>query len=289
MTKPKHRVALVIGSGGLKCAAVIGVMQVLEQQNIKVDMVVGCSGGAVFGAAIALGYDATGIDNARAQAWTDTITSKPNLASLAQIAVPGIFGFSDEIGIFDDRIMTDNIEQAFGAQTTFANTEIPFYVVATNFNTGEPVVITDGPLAKAVRASAGIPILFKPLELNGQLLVDGGVSNPLPIDVAIQNGADVIIALGFETPMPPSVTNPAGFASQMFTILVNQLLYKKFAFYNLAYHSEIIAIVPEFKESIKISDVHSVPYIIEQGRQEAMKHLPHLQKILARKATAKGK
>ncbi len=287
MAVKKPIIALVIGSGGLKCAAVIGVMQVLEQEGIAVDMVVGCSGGAVFGAAIALGHDANRVDQIRAQTWTNDVSSRLHFPSLLKIALPKLFGFDDQIGIFDDRIMTGNLTRAFGSQT-FADTKIPFYCVATDFNTGDVVVISGGPLVRAIRASAGIPVIFRPVEVDGKLLVDGGVSNPLPVDVAIQHGADIIIALGFENPMLPSVASPGNFASQMFTILVNQLLYKKFAFYNLAYHSEIIAIVPEFKEGIKIGDVHSVPIIIEQGRAETIKHLPYLKNMLANHPTPEG-
>ena len=282
MTKTdKPRLAIVIGSGGLKCAAAIGVMQVLEQANISVDMVVGCSGGSVFGAAIALGYSSEKMAETRAQAWTSDITKKLDFSSLSKIVLPGIFGFDDQIGVFDDTVMAGNIARAFGEETTFADTKIPFYCVATDFHNGDAVVISEGNLAKAVRISSGIPIIFKPLELNGKLLIDGGLSNPLPVDVAIQEGADIIIAVGFETPLLPSVSSPGNFANQMFNILVNQLLYKKFASDNLMYHSEIIPIVPEFDFEIKISDVKSVPFIVEQGKREALKHIDYLKKMLA--------
>jgi len=285
MTK-QPRLAIVIGSGGIKCAAVIGVMQVLEQENIDVDMVVGCSGGAVFGAAIALGFSSEKLAETRRQAWTSNVTRKLDLCSLRKIIAPRLGGFDDEIGIFDDGVMEGNIAQAFGAETTFADTKIPFYCVATDFHTGQPVVLSKGGLAKAVRISSGIPVVFKPVKWNGKLLIDGGLSNPLPVDVAIQEGADIIIAVGFETPLLPSVSSPTNFASQMFNILVNQLLYKKFAFYNLAYHSEIIAIVPEFKDNIKISDVEDVPFIIEQGKRETLKHLAYLRQMLASESTS---
>ena len=119
-------------------------------------------------------------------------------------------------------------------------------------------------------------------------MIDGGLSNPLPVDVAIQEGADIIIAIGFETPLLRSVSSPAGFASQMFSILVNQLLYKKYAFYNLAYHSEIISIVPHFEENVPLNDVDSVPLVIKQGRDETMKHMAYLKQALASKSLGKS-
>jgi len=275
------RLGLVIGSGGLKCAAAIGVLQVLEQENIPLDLVVGCSGGAVFGASIAMGFSAEKTMEVREHAWTRETTQKLDFLSLAKIALPGIVGFDDEIGILADQGLTNGLVRAYGAETVFSDTKIPFHCVATDFQTGEPVVISKGNVVKAIRASAGIPVLFKPLELNGKWLIDGGLSNPLPVDVAIQEGADIIIAVGFETPLVHSVSSPAIFASQMFNILVNQLLYRKFAFYNLAYHSEIITIVPHFDREIHLNDVDSVPFIIDQGRKETLKHLAHLKQVLA--------
>jgi len=277
------KIALVIGSGGLKCAAAIGLVQVLEREKIALDMVVGCSGGAVFGAAISLGFDSDKLIETRKQTWTDDITKRISLTSIVKIIFPKILKDNDLIGIFDDSVMSGNIEKAFGGSTTFTDTLIPFYCIATDFHTGETVVISKGPLAKAVRISSGIPVLFKPLEMNGRLLIDGGLSNPLPVDVAIQQGADIIIAVGFETTLTPAIASPGQYAMQMFNILVNQLLYKKYAYFSNAYHSEIIAVMPEFSEDIKINDVSKVPYIINQGKIETEKHIDYLKTMLAAK------
>jgi len=279
------QLALVIGSGGLKCAAALGVLQVLEEQNIPLDMVVGCSGGAVFGGLMALGYSAGEIAEVNDRMWATGTTQKLNFRSLVKIAFPKLARFDDEVGILDDHALSDGLVDVYGSEITFADTKIPFHCVATDFHTGEPVVMSDGNISRALRASAGIPVLFKPVERRGRWLIDGGLSNPLPIDVAIQEGADIIIAVGFETPLVESVSSPANFASQMFNILVNQLLYRKFAFYNLAYHSEIIAIVPHFERKIGLNDTKSTPFIIEQGRNETLKHLAQLKQALASKNT----
>ena len=279
------KLGLVIGSGGLKCAAAIGIKQVLEEADIDIDMVVGCSGGAVFGAAIALGFSAEQMLQTSDRAWTADVTSQLDYTSLLKIFAPKLVGFDDEIGIFNDANMRRNLETEFGADTSFSDTKIPLYCVATDFNSGEPIVISDGSLAEAVRISSSIPVVFKPVERNGRLLIDGELSNPLPVDVAIQAGADLILAVGFETPLLPTVTSPGKFAMQMFNILVNQLLAKKFAFHNMAHHAEIIILMPEFTEEVKINDVTKVPMIIEQGRQEALRHVQYIQKMLGRTAT----
>jgi NTE family protein len=280
MTRPK-KLALVIGSGGIKCVAAVGIMKVLKEADIVVDMVIGCSGGSIIGACIALGDSPDTVMNKTHQLWTSDITSKIDLSSVLTILNLRRGSFNKQIGIFDDTIISRNMTAAYGVDTTFADTVIPFHCVATDFNTGETVVLSDGNLAKAVRVSSGIPVAFKPLELSGHLLIDGGLSDPLPIDVAIKQGADIIIAIGFETPPQPSVSTPGNYANQMFNILVNQLLAKTFAFYHLTHHSEIITILPEFKETIKINDTGKIPFIIEQGEIEARKQIEYLKELLA--------
>jgi NTE family protein len=276
----RKRVALVIGSGGIKCIAAIGIWKVLCDAEIPVDMVIGCSGGSVIGANIALGHPTEKLIQSAEQLWTSDITQKLDAASLWSILNLRRGHFNNQIGIFDDTVMSRNIARALGGATTFDDTLLPFFCVATDFYTGEAVVLSQGPLAKAVRISSGIPVIFKPLEWEGQLLIDGGLSNPLPIDVAILHGADIIIAVGFETPVQPSVSTPGNYAMQMFNILVNQLLARSFAFYNLAYHSEIIMIIPEFLEGIRVNDVSKIPFIIEQGEKEARKQIGYLKELL---------
>jgi NTE family protein len=277
----KKKVALVIGSGGIKCAAVIGVMKVLEKNNIELSLVVGCSGGAVFGAAVALGFPPEKMEETRAKTWTSDVTKRFSYKSLVKILFPWIAGFNDEIGIFDDSVMLGNIENAFGASTSFNDTLIPFHCIATDFESGEPVVISEGTLAAAIRASSAIPLIFKPVRLNDKLLFDGGLSNPIPVDVAIQEGADLIIAVGFELPIRSSINSPVSYAMQMVNIQVNHLSSTLSGYYNLAHHSEIITIIPEFKDSIKVNDVHKVPYIINEGEKEAEKQIKYIKKILS--------
>jgi NTE family protein len=276
----RKKVALVIGSGGIKCVAAIGIWKVLREANIPIDMVIGCSGGSVIGANIALGHSSEKLIQSAAKLWTSDITRKIDAASLWSILNVRRGPFNAQIGIFDDTVMSRNIARAVGETTLFSDTILPFYCVATDFHSGEAVVLSQGPLAKAVRISSGIPVIFKPLDWEGQLLIDGGLSNPLPIDVAILQGADIIIAVGFETPVQPSVATPGNYAMQMFNILVNQLLARSFAFYNLAHHSEIIMIIPEFLESIKVNEVSKIPFIIEQGEQQARKQIAYLKELL---------
>jgi NTE family protein len=277
----KPTVALVIGSGGLKCAAALGIFEALEKENIGIDMVVGCSGGAIMGGFIVTGRSSEETITLVNNMWNPKIVQQFKLKKFLKIIFPKHFGFNEGFGLTDDSLMIKQYEKAYGKNTTFSDTKIPFFCVATDLKTGEPIILSEGKIADAVRASSGFPLIFEAIEQNGMYLTDGGLSNPLPVDVAIKEGADIIIAVGFKTPQLLDVSSPGNFINQMFTILINELLSLKMAFYGLAHHSEIITIIPEFKESISLTDVHKIPEIIGFGEKETEKHIDYIKRLFA--------
>jgi NTE family protein len=279
MSKPNPRIALVIGSGSVKCAAALGLMNVLERENIAVDLVVGCSGGAIYAALIALGWPVQKATDATLRMWTREVTGKRNMRALLQLAFPGIFPFDESFGLVDDRLLNRRLREGFG-EATFAGTQIPLFVTATDLYTGEQVVMAEGTIAEAVRASMSIPYIFPPYKRNGRYLVDGFQSDPLPVGVAIKEGADLIIALGFESPYQERVTSLMRYNFQISSVTSNNLLKTNFAFHNLAHHSEIIPILPEFKYRIKLFDTDKLPYVIEEGERAAEQNLPFIKQFL---------
>lgn len=110
--------------------------------------------------------------------------------------------------------------------------------------------------------------------------MDGFLSDPLPVGVAIREGADVIIAMGFESPAQTHINSIGRFAFQYSAIMNNNLLKSRFAFHNLAHHSEIIPMIPEFRERIRLFDTGKIPYIIEEGERAAEAQLPYLRELL---------
>ncbi len=141
-------------------------------------------------------------------------------------------------------------------------------------------MISEGSIVDAIRISSGIPVLYEAVEYKGKFLVDGGLSNPLPVDVAIKEGADIIVAVGFKSPLQPEISSPGSFISQMTSILGSELLSLKMAFYGLAHHSEIVMVIPEFEEEIKLTDTHKIPEIIALGEKETEKHIGYLKRLL---------
>lgn len=277
----RPRVALVIGSGSVKCAAAIGLKRVLERENIDVDMVVGCSGGAIYASLIALGWSVERATESTLKMWTREVTARRNMRGILQLALPWVFKFDESFALIDDSLINRRLHEGF-EKAAFADARIPLFVTATDFYTGEQVVISEGAIEDAVRASISIPYIFPPKKLNGRYLIDGYQSDPLPIGVAIKEGGDIIIAMGFESPYQEQVTSLMRYNFQIASMTSNNLLKTNYAFHNLAHHSEIIPIIPEFKHRIKLFDTDQLPYVIEEGERAAEEQLPHIRKLLGK-------
>jgi NTE family protein len=274
-----RRVALVIGSGSVKCAAALGLLKVLRREGIEISLVVGCSGGSLYAALIALGYDAETAEEMTRRLWTSELTKRRNHRSLLRVFLPQIFGFDERFGLVDDRLILERLRVAFGDRT-FEQARIPLFLTATDFRNGEQVVFSSGPLVDAIRASIAIPYVFQPWPVGERLLVDGFLSDPMPVGVAIREGADVIVTMGFESPFQPRVTSVLRFALQLSSITSNNLLRSNYAFHNLAHHNEIIPIIPRFRERIRLFDTDKIPYVIEEGERAAEEQLPYLRRLL---------
>jgi NTE family protein len=179
---PEPRVALVLGGGAARGFAHIGVIRVLEQERIPVDLVVGTSVGSLIGAIYAADRDSFELE------WTAFQLEKDDLFDFGIVnAVMGMgYAKGEKLEAFvKAKVKQESIEQL----------AIPFAAVATDLNWGGRVVLDKGSIGKAVRASSAIPGVFEPVLHQGKLLVDGGVVDNIPIDVARTKGADVVVAV----------------------------------------------------------------------------------------------
>jgi NTE family protein len=277
-SKNTKKVALVVGSGGVKCAAALGLWKALEREGIEVSVAVGCSGGSIYAAFVALGVDLQAAQEMTLNIWTADIM-KGYLSNLRE-AQHSAIRFTERSGLADDGPLMAGLNNVFG-ERTFEQTRIPLFLVATDFYTGDKIVLSRGRLLDAVRASLAIPTVFAPWEIEGRLLVDGAAVDPLPIDVAIKEGGEVILAMGFEVDYYRHMNSLAAVNSQLNSIYVNNLLRASFAFHNLAHYGEIIPLLPSFDRKISMFDTHEIPYIIEQGERIAEEQMPYLRRLLA--------
>lgn len=174
-------VGLALSSGGPRGAAHVGVLKVFEEHRIPIDIIVGTSMGAMVGGAYAAGVPIARIE----EEWLKT-----DLLRVAKSFLPTfpLHGWSSGGNIL-------KMLQGLLGEIKIEALPIKFAAVATDIDTGSEVVLQEGPLVEAIRASSSIPGLFVPVEHEGRFLVDGGLVNPLPVDVARQLGAEVVIAV----------------------------------------------------------------------------------------------
>ena len=274
------RLALVVGAGGVKCAAALGLWRSLKRAGVQIDLYVGCSGGSLYTTCMALDYDVDETVAITQRLWDRQVTSKRNGKSIFQVLMPGLFGFDERFALYDDAPLFDRLKSVFG-QRRFADLHTPLHIVATDFHGADQVVISDGYLLDALRASISIPYIWPAWQVNGRLLVDGSLSNPMPVDVAIREGAQIILAMGFESPYPRRVKSLSRFAFQINSVMTNNLFQSNFAFHNLAHYAEIIPIIPEFEQEITLFDTDKISYVISQGEKAMDDQLPYLQELLA--------
>jgi NTE family protein len=160
------------------------------------------------------------------------------------------------------------------------DTCIPLHITATDFSNGELVEIDGGKIVDAIRASISLPFAFAPVRMQGKLLIDGYLADPLPVSVAMKHGSGVIVAVGFESQYQEKIESVGRYAFQISALLSNNLLKSKFAFHSIAHHSEVLAIIPEFNQRIKLFDTSKVPYIIAEGERAACEQMVYLRQLL---------
>ena len=170
------KVGLVLGGGGAKGAAAVGVLKYVEKSGIHIDYIVGSSIGAIIGGLYSVGYRSQQLDS---------LFTNMDWEKFFSGSMSGTQQISDVFASWIN--LPDSID--------FDTLPIPFRCVAADINTTQEVVLSKGYLAKAMRASMAIPGAFKPVKWGEMLLVDGGMMNNLPVDVAKEMGADIIIAI----------------------------------------------------------------------------------------------
>jgi len=175
----RPRVALVLGAGASRGFAHVGVLKVLESNGIPTDMIVGTSAGSFVGSLYAYGYDAFDLQKMAFTLQYDDLIDMMFLPNKGFIKGERIQDFINR------KVMNTRVEDL----------KIPFYPVATDLKSGKEVVLNSGDTGAAVRASCAIPGIFKPVEIDGRMYVDGGAVSPVAVETAIRLGADIVIAV----------------------------------------------------------------------------------------------
>jgi NTE family protein len=212
----RPRIGLALSGGGALGLAQIGIIQWLEQNHIPVDRIAGTSMGAVIGAMYATGMSSADIQKfAESIDWDEVMLPEPAYQQLSyrrkqdsrdyQIQAPlgvkqglkGPNGLNPGLGV---GLLLDRIAFPESSVASFDDFPIPFRCIATDMQTGDTVVLQNGFLATAVRASMAIPGVFTPVELGGHVLADGGMVENIPVEAVRQMNADVVIAVNLRLP-----------------------------------------------------------------------------------------
>ncbi|MGH6911667.1 MAG: patatin-like phospholipase family protein, partial [Phenylobacterium sp.] len=238
--QPKRpKLALVLSGGGAMGIAHVGAIQYLEKLGIRPDLVVGTSMGSIVGGLYASGMNGAELEQAvKTMDWDLIFDTTPPRDGLTyrEKQLQADFPVKASVGVVGTRLRRPDalvsdanlllelrrLVKVRAAVPTFDDLPIPFRAVATNFETGEKVVIDRGELTSAMRASMSVPGVFAPYRLDGKLLVDGGMSDNVPIDVARDLGADVVIVVATQTPMARAdkITGVSAVLGQTVTMLI---------------------------------------------------------------------
>lgn len=235
--KTRPKVGLVLGGGGAKGAAAIGILKELEREKIPVDYIAGTSIGAIIGGLYAQGYRADDLEKLfRSQNWlallADRDTTLVGKVYKEEDGVIYVFGFpvrrkaeaDNNTGFWmlhGDHVYNflDSLVSRSPVQRGIVKQAIPFSCVAFDIRRQQEIVLDTGSLARNMRASMAIPGAFKPVQIDTLMLVDGGMGNNLPVDVVRKMGADIVIAIDLQQRKRDDYRSPFGFLKGLGGIL----------------------------------------------------------------------
>lgn len=282
------KIGLALGSGGARGFAHIGVLKVLEREGIKIDYIAGTSVGSLIGAFYALGFEIKDIENyILEENFTDYLSFKNITFELEEYQNKKILGISLNLpkiitqpgwprGLISTLAIRDKFDQISNWAHFEYDLKIPFKAVATDLITGEKIVIDRGKVSNAVAASISIPGIFHPFEFENRILVDGGLKDPVPVDVVRQMGADIVIAVSLQeiTGEKKDPNNIITIAERSIDIMIEDLT-------NLSLEDADLILKPQYKGEVSffMGEKERIA-IIRQGEIETEDKIGQLKEII---------
>ncbi len=254
------KIALVLGAGSSKGFAHIGVLKVLEMNNIPIHMIIGTSVGSAVGSLYAYGYDAFQLQR---------ISFSIEKGDIVDLIIPfPTNGFikGEKLEAFINKTLN---------HTPMEKLKIPFYAVATDIQNGQEVVFDRGNTGQAVRASCSIPGIFRPVQIGDKMYVDGGVVSPIAVDAAKRLGADIVIAVDISSDVDR--TKPESTIATIFQTF--NIMYSKLSSIQLAKADVVIRPKVGY---ISSSDFEKRHEAILEGEKATIEALPQIMQIMNR-------
>jgi NTE family protein len=285
------KICLALSGGGARAAAHVGVLKVLEREHIPVDCITGTSFGALAGGLYSIGYSASEIERILlSQNWADVFSDAPqrrltpllerrNTRYQAQISFrnwrpelpTGLYGGQRLSESFD--ILTTG--PMLQAHYDFDRLPVQFRAVATNLIDGNAYVFSRGSMSEAIRASIAIPFLFTPVEKDNMLLVDGGLADNLPTDIARSLGADIVIAVDSTSPLlkKDEIRTFIDVVDQSLSLQMERSVKENRKLADIVLQPDL--------ENLTNNDYDKIPAIIEKGEKEADRRLDQIKALLS--------
>ena len=289
----RPKIGLVLSGGGARGFAHIGILKVLEENNVPIDYIVGTSMGSIIGGLYAIGLTPEDIEiGVKGIAWDKVFDDFANRDYKSYRRKQDDYDFFNlyRVGINKDGVQIapgliegQQIELALDRLAypgfhihDFDQLHIPFRAIATNIENGEPFIIKSGNLARAMRASMSIPGALPPITIDDTLLVDGGIANNVPIDIARKMGADIIIAVDVSAPLEKKedINSSIDVTGQLTTILTRRIANGQIK----TMKEEDVLIVPGERE-ISSSDFNKYSELIDAGYTSATEQLDRIKKL----------
>lgn len=249
------QVGLVLGGGGAKGLAHVGVLEEFEKAGIPINLIVGCSAGSIVGSLYADYPDAK---------YVQSILGPMNTNSLLDINI-----FKAQFGLCQSISLRRMLQSTLNV-SCFDELNIPLVIVATDLKTGELIPFAGGPIIPAVRASCAIPLVFAPVRLHGRVCVDGGVADPVPAKVARYFGAKYVIAVDLGGLLPP--TSPRNLFSVAARSAEITLLWQS---ETCVRHADVV--IRPALEGVGTFEDEMNEYIMEAGRKAAREMIPKIK------------
>ena len=262
----RPKVGVVLGGGGLKCFAAIALFELLDEIEIEIDLLVGCSGGGLAAAARGAGFTPAEMRTLIDEFADREIFSSVDYRTLLGLAHLPFGRFDKGAGV----LKADRLRQAY--QQVFKNLKLEdlhptTLLQTTDILTGEGVVLSQGPVADALCATTALFPLLPPTCIKGRWLIDGAYSSLVPVMEAVNHHMDVIIVFSVST---QSAANPGGFF-EYFSNLINRTqiahVRQEMALAIDLHHHEIVIVNVPFYQDIQMWDVDKVPVILETGQK----------------------
>lgn len=196
-TQPRPKIAVVLGGGGLRGYAHVGVLKVLEEEHIPIDLVVGTSMGAIIGGVYCAGTPLSALERDAGKPFVRTYYKERILPEVLRSFIDISLGRSPE-GLVEGKRLVKDTHKYFGGDFDVSDCKIPFAAVAVDLTDGKAHALTSGNFGKVLQATTAIPILRKPVRIGDSVYVDGGIASNVPVQEARDLGADFVIAVNVD-------------------------------------------------------------------------------------------